>query len=265
MTETTVIQDRPTTLCAPYFLRRHPFEVRAHFRHSLVLTYALPAKLLQTMLPPGLEVDRHDDCGFVAIAMVQTERLRPWFLPKALGQNFFLAGYRIFVTFRQDGRTRRGLFILRSDTDRRLMAAAGNLLTHYRYRISSVRVTETDSALNVRIRTKDGRADLEVTADLADAPLPAESVFVSTHDARRFAGPLPFTFDYEPQTHSIIAIKGVRQHWNPHSVAVDVRQCTFFDGPAWRGVRPILSNAFYVADIDYAWQRGVRHLLGGVQ
>src|SRR5207248_8766053 len=117
-----------------YLLQRHPLTVRAHFAFSLVLTYAFPMESLARMLPPGLAVDAHEGMGFVAIAMVQTQRLHPVVLPRILGQSFFLAGYRIFVRFKPPcGNTLRGLYILRSDTNRRLMAAAGNLLTHYQY------------------------------------------------------------------------------------------------------------------------------------
>jgi hypothetical protein len=49
--------------------------LRDFFRHSLVLTYALPGERLQPLLPPGLELDRHDDLGFLAIALVQTQGL----------------------------------------------------------------------------------------------------------------------------------------------------------------------------------------------
>jgi hypothetical protein len=93
-----------------YQLKRHPIPVRAFFRHSLVLTYALPQEVLRPLLPPGLMLDTFGEFGFLAIAMVQTESLRPVFLPRALGRNFFLSGYRIFARFKTSaGRTLRGL------------------------------------------------------------------------------------------------------------------------------------------------------------
>lgn len=105
-----------------HLLKRHPLPVRAHFRYSLVLTYALPRAVLEPLLPPGLELDFYEDFGFVAIALVQTENLRPAFLPAAFGQNFFLSGYRIFTRYTtRAGRHLRGLRILRSDTNRRLI------------------------------------------------------------------------------------------------------------------------------------------------
>ena len=93
------------------------------------------------------------------------------------------------------------------------------------------------------------------------APLPAGSPFESMEEARRFAGPLPFTFDYEPQTHSMIVIEGVRQKWEPEPVVVNVLENSFFAQPYWRGTKPVLASAFYLTNVPYLWRRGVRHPL----
>ena len=101
-------------------LQRHPFSVEALFERSLVLTYALPQSALQPLLLPGLQLDTFKDFAFIAVALVETKHLRPAGLPKWLGRDFFLSGYRIFTKFVRPGRaTLRGLQILRSDTDKR--------------------------------------------------------------------------------------------------------------------------------------------------
>jgi hypothetical protein len=243
-----------------YWMRRHPIPVEAFFAHSLVLTYALPREVLEPLLTPGLALETHEGFGFVAVAMVQTRGLRPALIPRAAGQDFILMGYRIFTTLKHDDRTRRGLRILRSDANRALMVIGGNLLTHYHYRLCAAAVRAADGRLGVEIRTPGARADVSVVADLTapDGHLPAGSPFATAREARRFAGPLPYTFDYEQQTHSVIAIKGVRRNWSPRLVPVEVRRMTFFEQPMFRGARPILASAFYVHDIPYRWNRGVR-------
>src|SRR6476659_1969984 len=96
-----------------HLLRRHPLTVRAFFSDCLVLTYAFPDRVLVPLLPPGLTLDTWQGLGFLAIAMVQTEGLRPVGVPAALGQDFFLSCYRIFSRFRTAaGRSLRGLRIL---------------------------------------------------------------------------------------------------------------------------------------------------------
>jgi uncharacterized protein YqjF (DUF2071 family) len=251
-------------------LRRHPFPVVAHFERCLVLTYALPPDSLRPLLPPGLELDTfapgegEDEIGFLAIALVQTRGLRPLGVPRVFGRDFFLSGYRIFTRFRTPaGRRLRGLRILRSDTDRRQMARAGNLLTHYNYRLAEVELTAVGEQLTIRTCTPGGEADLDVTADLSGAAaiLPPDSCFTTERDARRFAGPLPYTFDYERETHSIIAIRGRRRDWHPRLVTASVRQATFFNRPPFARIVPRLASAFFVADIPYRWDRGIRHAL----
>ncbi|MGH8095382.1 MAG: DUF2071 domain-containing protein [Chthoniobacterales bacterium] len=241
-------------------LRRYPLPIVAFFRYSLVLTYALPRETLQPLLPPGLVLDSLGDWGFLAVALVQTETLRPAFLPRAFGQNFFLCGYRIFTRFTTSaGRKLRGLRILRSDTDRARMVIFGNLLTHYRYRRAQVSVETSERQWRIKVSTPGAAANLQVLAQLSDtaAPLPPGSPFRDWHQARLFAGPLPFTFDYEPQTHSIILIEGVRQEWRPVPTEVEVRENTFFKAEPFRDSRPILASAFRIEKIAYCWKRGV--------
>ena len=238
-------------------LRRHPFPVVAHFRHSLVVTYALPAGFLEQLLPPGLVLDAYGDDGFVAIALVETEGLRPSFAPRAFGTRFFLTGYRIFVRPRT-APSLRGLYILRSDADRRAMVVLGNVFTHYRYGLADVRACERDGVLEIEVRTPAGEADVGLAADLGSrcAPLPDTSPFPDLATARKYAGPLPYTFDYEAATNSLVAVRGVRSQWNPESVRVDVRRATFFAQRPFSAHEPRLANAFHVGDVAYRWERG---------
>ncbi len=249
-----------------HLLKRHPFAVKAFFRRSLVLTYAFPSHVLRPLLPPGLALDTYGDYGFLAIAMVQTERLRPNFLPAVLGREFFLSGYRIFARLATRASSLRGLRILRSDTDHPWMVRAGNLLTHYQYRLCQTELCERPGEIEWNIRTPNEEADLRVVAHIDDGPalLPAGSPFLNLKDARRFAGPLPFTFDYEAETHSIIRIQGVRQEWHPKSVSVKVLQNTFLRQEPFCRTTPILANAFYVHDVPYQWERGIRTSLESI-
>ena len=251
---------------ARHLLQRHPIPMTCHFDHCLVLTWALPASVLKPLVPPGLDLDTYDrHWGFVVIALVQTRHLRPAFLPAWTGRDYALTGYRIFVKHRdQAGRTRRGLHILRSDTDKRSMKLGGNLLTHYRYRLAGIRLTPTEDQLTVRITTPAADADLHVLARLSGqpAPLPPSSPFRSHRDARRFCGPLPWTFDYEPQTRSIVMIRGCRSQWQPRQVAAEVMACGFLEHAPFDAAGPRLASAFHVAGLDYRWDRGVRVPIG---
>lgn len=108
------------------------------------------------------------------------------------------------------------------------------------------------------IRTPSRQADLEVVEQTGDSPtvLPAASPFANLKEARRFAGPLPYTFTWEPETHSIISVLGMRQQWDPEPAAVEVCRNTFLDQEPYRFATPILASAFRVREIPYRWLRG---------
>jgi hypothetical protein len=177
-----------------------------------------------------------------------------------MGRDFFLSGYRIFTRLAGGAQSKRGLRILRSDTDHPWMVYAGNLLTHYNYHLCRATFEEYNHGIHWRIRTQRSEADLEVFARLSGSPepLPNGSPFATLSEARRFAGPLPYTFDYEKETQSIIGIRATRQSWNPRLVEVEVRENRFLDHEPFRRTPPILANAFHVRDVPYQWQRGSR-------
>ncbi len=244
-----------------HLLKRHFLPIKAHFDFSLVLTYALPQEILRPLLTPGLTLDTFGDYGFVAIAMVQTKQLRPSFLPAWIGKDFFLTGYRIFTRYQTSrGKNLRGLQILRSDTDKAMMAKMGNLMTGYHYSLAKIEITKNrPQDFEIQVATPHAEADLIVKADISKPALelPAASPFRDIRDALKFAGPLPHTFSYEKETNSIVIVRGLREAWEPTMVEARVIKCTFFDQPEFRGITPILASAFYITDIPYQWERGV--------
>jgi hypothetical protein len=248
-----------------HVLQRHPFAVEAFFQHSLVLTYAMPTSILAPLAGPGLELDTYGEWGFLAIAMVETRDLRPRGLPRWLGRDFFLSGYRVFTRFVRPGKqTLRGLRILRSDTNRATMTRLGNLFTHYNYRQAKVAVFSDKDHLEIRIGTPEREADLHVTADLTScpAPLPAGSPFQTMDDARSFAGPLPYTFSYDERARKMVVIKGLRQAWDPEPIRVDVKEASYLERAPFAGADVRLANAFYVKDVPYAWKPGTLEEIG---
>jgi hypothetical protein len=232
---------------------KHALPVVAHFDWALALTLSAPRDRLTHLVAPGLFLDTFDGQGFLAVACVQTRRLRPAGVPAFAGIDFFLAGYRLFVTRERGGRTRRGLQILGSETDKWLMAAAGRAFTHYGYRRTAVDVSGDGERR--RIATSSG---LVLEADCGHAELPPGSVFPNREAARRYAGPMPFTF--APERNAIVSVEGRRGHWKPRPVAlVDVR-VPVLERLVGAPARP--AAAFLVEHVDYRWERGVREPLG---
>lgn len=239
---------------SPSFLGTHPFAVDAEFDDSCTLTFAVPVDEVRARLPSCLEPDVFENqWGFVAVAVVRTRNLRPAGFPKWLGRNFVLVGYRFFVRYRSaGGRTLRGLYILRSETDKRSMTWLGNLFTGYRYATTDVRI----ATMGDRMQVESPGTGLSLEMDLGDgASLPERSPFHQWAEARRFSGPMPFTFSADALKRRVLVVEGVRSEWKPRPVRVVRHRIPYLDQLGFAGAR--LANAFVVTHVPYHWKKGV--------
>ncbi len=232
-------------------LKNHPFPVEAYFKSSVVLTFAVPKEELQSMLPHPLVLDTYDDkWGFVAVAMVETKDLRPKGFPQWMGTDFFLVGYRIFVRYtNMEGKNLRGLYILQSETDKRSMKLLGSLFTHYKYRKIKVEYARNETTETI----KSDNFNIEIDYK-ENAALPTTSPFPDWKTARRFAGPLPFTFSINKEKQQIVIVQGIRENWIPQPITI--LDYHFYFLKTIHLENPLLANAFVINNIPYHWQKG---------
>lgn len=236
------------------FLKNHPFAVEAFFESSLVLTFALPKEQLQDIIPECLQLDTFQDkWAFVAVAMVQTKDLRPKGFPKFMGNDFFLIGYRVFVRYTNSaGKNLRGLYILKSETDKKKMELMGNIFTHYNYTTTDIQ--QIEEIRSTQISSNHSKFKVTISKDEDEIPLPQHSPFADWKEARRFAGPLPFTFTFNKATKEVLIIEGVRENWTPSPVKVLNYNFEFLNDLRFKNA--ILANAFVIKNIPYYWKKG---------
>ncbi|WP_338732952.1 DUF2071 domain-containing protein [Mangrovimonas cancribranchiae] len=239
-------------------LKNHPFGVEALFESSVVLTFAVPKKQLEPLIPDCLQLDTFQDkWAFIAIAMVQTKNLRPKGFPKLLGNDFFLIGYRIFVRYTTNkGKRLRGLYIIKSETDKQKMAFMGNIFTHYNY--TTTDITKIKTKNNVEITSKKSNFKITYKKDDKATDLPKNSPFLNWKEARRFAGPLPFTFTYNKEKKEVLIIEGVRQNWKPKPLKVIEYKFEFINALKLKNHH--LANAFIIEHIPYYWKKGKKEI-----
>lgn len=252
------------------FLKSHPFAVETFFESSLVLTYAIAKEELQSLIPPCLTLDTHlDKWAFVAVAMVKTTKLRPKGFPEFLGNDFFLIGYRVFVRYTtSEGKKLRGLYILKSETDSRRMSFMGNIFTHYNYQTTDIQFQKHENSHEnenlqeaaTTLKVYSQKSALQVAVKLGNETtsekiaLPQNSPFKDWKEARRFAGPLPFTFTYNEISKEVLIIEGVREDWIPKPVQVLESEVGFIRDKNFKEI--VLANAFVIQNIPYYWKKG---------
>ena len=236
------------------FLKDHPFPVEAYFEQSIVLTFAVPKEELMSLIPECLTLDTFQDkWAFIAVAMVQTKGLRPKGTPKFMGNDFFLIGYRVFVRYtNQEGKRLRGLYILKSETDKKKMEFFGNIFTHYNYTTTDIQQVEGEES--IEISSVQSKFHVVLDKREENIKLPEDSPFADWKEARRFAGPLPFTFTYNEDTREVLIIEGVRQNWTPNPIQIRDYQFDYLKTLHLKN--PILANAFIIKNIPYYWKKG---------
>ncbi|REH54638.1 uncharacterized protein DUF2071 [Tenacibaculum gallaicum] len=235
-------------------LKNHPFAVEAFFETSIVTTFAIPKEHLEGFIPECLDLDTfNNQWAFLAVAMVQTKNLRPKGFPKVLGNDFFLIGYRIFVRYTNSkGRKLRGLYILKSETNSKRMEIAGNLFTHYNYTTSDIEQTKLGSKISISSKKSDFKIVFKNQA--SDVSLPKFSPFSDWKEARRFAGPLPFTFAYNKPKEEVLIIEGVRNNWKPKPIEIVDYNFSFIKDLGLKNVR--VANSFIIKNVPYCWKKG---------
>lgn len=236
------------------FLKNHPFAVEAFFDRSLVLSFSVPKEQLQHFIPSCLTLDTFEGkWAFLAVAMVQTSGLRPKGFPKFMGQDFFLIGYRIFVRYiSKEGRRLRGLYIIKTETDKKSMELLGNIFTHYQY--TSTDIQQTTQERFRTIRSEQSKFHITVEQTEREVPVPESSPFKDWNEARKFSGPLPYTFTYDQASKKVLIVEGVRENWKPAPVKIESYNFDFLNSFRFENV--VLANAFEIRNVPYYWKKG---------
>ncbi|MEL6989817.1 MAG: hypothetical protein AAGK97_18560, partial [Bacteroidota bacterium] len=171
------------------------------------------------------------------------------------GRNFFLIGYRIFVKYyTKEGKRLRGLYIIKSETNKCSMQFFGNLFTHYNYTTTDIQITNDPSSKTIASQHSDFKLELALGEE--EVELPKGSPFNDWKEARRYAGPLPFTFTWETEKKEMLIIQGLRSNWKPKPFRVIQFHSAFIDHFNFKEAR--LANAFLVEQIPYTWKKAIR-------
>jgi hypothetical protein len=130
----------------------------------------------------------------------------------------------------------------------------GNMFTHYNYSTTDIRHVKNHDYTEISSRRSDFNIKFQFSADPV-LPLPGGSPFNSWKEARRFAGPLPFTFTYQADQENVLVIEGVRENWEPKPLKVIDHHFGFLNTLDLGEAQ--LANAFIIQNIPYYWKKGM--------
>ena len=233
-------------------LPKHPFPVRATFRHCLLANFAVEPDALAAALPLPLEPAVTHGAAWVSVVIAQMQNLRPAGVPPRLGITYNQIVYRAVVTYAGQ----RGVHFLRSDADSRVMAAVGNAMSFFRFHYGAVDIERRGSLLRVHVKTSDSCADIRAQYDLQDAAseLPAVSRFRDLDEAK---GSLVELFTaYHPVRRTVYAVDITRNNWRLAVVHDPAAEYGYMvSGNTFTTESAVLDSVFAVEDLDYYWHR----------
>jgi uncharacterized protein YqjF (DUF2071 family) len=240
-------------------LPKHPVSMRTVFRRCLLVNFAVDSGAMRRLLPPHIEPDLHGGDAYLSVVVAQMDKMRPGFLPQALGVTYNQIVYRVVV--RCGGE--RGVHFLRSDADSRLMTVLGNAFSSFRFHHSAIDFTERDGLLELDVDTTSAvPAGIRATYTVAEAhrSLPPTSGFPDLATARAWLVELFAAFAYTPGRAALDVVRIARGEWDVR-VVDDLRGrydfLTSGAGPFPSGTAR-LDSVFLVGDVAYVWHRGER-------
>lgn len=109
-------------------------QVQTVWAEALSLNYAVDPDALAKVLPAPLEPELHRGTAWVQVLMSSLREMRPQGLAGLAGFNFYQVSYRAAVRYRNArGRSRRGGYFVRSETNDALMRRIGNTLAEFKF------------------------------------------------------------------------------------------------------------------------------------
>ena len=224
-----------------------------------LLTYAVDADRAAPLLPKGLRLVTRRSSAFLNVVVCRIDRMRPRFVPHALGVTYWQIAYRLQVraTLARGGWL-DGLYFLRSDVDLRLFGALGNWLTDFRFHRACVQFLEDGGAWELRVEhSRDGLggARLRLRAKESDELAP-ESPFTSWQERELALKYTPLGLSVSNSGRSVRLAEVIRDEaaWKEVPVEVIAAEWAF---PRSLGLGDLcLERATQVAPIDYRWSLG---------
>jgi uncharacterized protein YqjF (DUF2071 family) len=244
---------------------KHPLPMKTTFRDCFLVNFAMAPETLARVLPPPLEPDVYAGQAFLSVVIADMERMRPAFVPRALGVTYRQVVYRAVVRCGEE----RGVHFLRSDADNRLMVDLGNLLSFFRFHQARIATAKGGGLRHFDLVADPGHhADIHATFDLGNAcqTVPAGSVFRSLDEAQTFLVELYAAFKPESDPRTVNTVRIKRSAWRVKMVDAPRARFDFMDGSAtFPAGSTRLDSAIYVEDLDYYWHTLERTIMPTTQ
>src|SRR5690349_15327362 len=159
--------------------------IRGIIDRRILINYRVKPEALAAILPAPYRPQVINGWGVAGICLIRLGQVRPRGLPRWLGIGSENAAHRVAVEWEEGGELRRGVYVLRRDTNSRLNAIAGGRIFPGVHHRAEFRVCERDGRYGIDISSHDGEVEISVAGEMTQT-WQAKSVFASPADASAF-------------------------------------------------------------------------------
>ncbi len=124
-------------------LKQIPITYKGELHKVKLINFSVNMEEVLPLMPAGIKVRDFDGKAIISMVNVQLRHMRPTGLPKALSFDYQHVAFRLLV---DDGHLNegenKGIFFLKSFSDKPMVVWSGNLMTNYR--LSNAQISEED-------------------------------------------------------------------------------------------------------------------------
>lgn len=249
----------------PAFVRRYrretpslPFDANTIWAEAVCVNLRVEPAALRPLVPAVFDLDLYDGSAWVTLTASRLKDFGVGWVPAALRMNFYQATYRAHVTFTDfRGRTIRGCYFVRSETNSSLMSLTANLLPEFRghhCRTYPILMARQAGHFVLTVDSGDdpaGKVVLLLDTDRPLSEMPARSRFRSLKAAYDFLVDFYDAFAYEPDTGEVMILQIERGQWNVR--VVEPVDCYLGYLSAFPPGSAELDSVFYFQNCPYRW------------
>lgn len=191
----------------------------------VLLNFRADPAAVQKLLPQPFIAESYQGFAMVGVCLIRLEQLRPRGFPAPLGLASENVAHRVAVLYPANGTTQRGVFILRRETDQRLVQMFGGRLFPGVHHEAKFRVRDDDNGLHMEVNGSDGESEISFSAGHA-AEWPRTSVFAGLREASDFYrhGDCGFSCT---RTGGVEGMRLKTLEWSPKPLKIDLRKASF--------------------------------------
>ncbi|PTX11356.1 uncharacterized protein DUF2071 [Pontibacter mucosus] len=214
-------------------LKKLPIEYVGELHQVRLINFSVEKEEVLPYLPKGLKTRDFHGRALISMVNVKLRNMRPDFVPKPLHFNYQHIGFRLLVDDAPySNGAAKGIYFMRSFTDKALMVQGGSLLTNYRLEKANIRNKETDFELR--------QGESYLTYTLRDEP-PAQV----NQELQEMVGALDRAYSYI--NGELVRVQIMRERWPIEWVSCEGFKTNYFKTARFEG-------AFQVREvIHYHW------------